>query len=189
MLGYQSQSWDGSGSHQRKPPGKEPCPANLQAGPKKLHLYKEFNAFKFFPMQAVDQSLCCLLHNTVARLMTQAKSKKFGVGSNVRSCPLSSWKSIGFFSSTVERNPVCSLQLSASQALDPDGSCITLFPVTGDTCLPVPAFSAAGCTPSHQLSDAEVEGDQSWSHPSSPSGLIWAFPGFPVSAWASPTLG
>lgn len=71
--------------------------------------------------------------------MTQAKSKKFWVGSNVRSCPLSSWKSIGFFSRTVERNLVSSLQLSylkhasawLTQALDPAGGFLTLFPVPG----------------------------------------------------------
>ncbi|KAI1242766.1 hypothetical protein IHE44_0000313 [Lamprotornis superbus] len=47
-------------------------------------------------------------------------------------------------------------------ALDAGGGFITLFPVTGHPCVLVPTFCAAGCTPSHQLSDAEVEGDQSW---------------------------
>lgn len=92
--------------------------------------------------------------------MTQSKSKKFWVGSNVRSCPLSSWKSIGFFSRTGERILVSSLQLSYLKhasawltlrhwVLVGASSHCSLWQHTAS--LLVPTFCASGCTPSHQL--------------------------------------
>lgn len=65
--------------------------ANLQAGPRKLHFSKEFTAFKFFLMQAVGQSLHCSdAQQRVTRLMSQAKWKKFWMGSHGRSHSLAS---------------------------------------------------------------------------------------------------
>lgn len=57
-----------------KPPWEGAMPSKPSGWSKKTSFfYKEFNGFKFFPMQAVDQSLCALPHNTVTRLMREAK--------------------------------------------------------------------------------------------------------------------